>query len=131
MSMSDPIADMLTRMRNAVMARHAKVSMPSSKLKAEIAALLSQEGYVRGFKIVRDDKQGILHIHLKYSGDMPALRGSKRVSKPGLRVYTGANDIPRVLNGLGAAILSTNIGILTDAEAREEKVGGEVLCYVW
>lgn len=131
MSMSDPIADLLTRVRNAVMVNHENVSMPSSKIKAEIAALLSHEGYISGFKIVRDDKQGILKLKLKYKNGISAINGLKRVSKPGLRVYTGADELPSVRNGLGAAILSTNMGILTDAEAKEANVGGEVLCYVW
>ena len=131
MSMSDPIADLLTRIRNAIMAKHDDLSMPSSKIKAEIAALLSQEGYIGGFKILRDNKQGILKIKLKYKNGVSAVSGLKRISKPGLRVYTGADDIPSVRNGLGAAIISTNMGILTDAEAKEAKVGGEVLCHVW
>ena len=131
MSMSDPIADFLTRIRNAVLAKHTKVAIPSSKIKAEMAALLSQEGYIRGFKIIRDDKQNQLRIFLKYKGDKPAIRGLKRVSRPGLRVYTSAGEAPVVQNGLGAAILSTSKGIMTDTEAREANVGGEVLCYIW
>ena len=129
--MSDPIADFLTRIRNAAMARHTKLDIPSSKIKAELAALMSQEWYVRGFKIVRDDKQGLLKIYLKYDGDKPAITGLKRISRPGLRVYAGVDKIPVVRNGLGSAILSTNKGIMTDAEAREAGVGGEVLCYIW
>lgn len=131
MSMSDPIADFLTRIRNAVMAGHRKVEIPSSKIKAELAALMAQEGYIRDFKIVKDDKQGVLRIYLKYDGDTPAIRGLKRVSKPGLRVYAGVNDIPEVRSGIGAAILSTNRGIMTGAEAKEANVAGEVLCYIW
>ncbi len=131
MSMSDPIADLLTRIRNAVMANHDSLDVPSSKIKAEIAALLSHEGYISGFKILRDDKQGMLKIKLKYKEGVSSINGLKRVSKPGLRVYAGADEIPSVRNGLGAAILSTNMGILTDVEAREANVGGEVLCYVW
>ncbi|VAX17815.1 SSU ribosomal protein S8p (S15Ae) [hydrothermal vent metagenome] len=131
MSLSDPIADMLTRIRNAIMAKHETVKIPSSNIKAEIAALLRQEGYIKGFKIVRDNKQGMIHILLKYKDDLSAIRGLKRISKPGLRVYAGVEEIPEVLNGMGDAILSTNKGILTDSEAREESVGGEVLCHIW
>ncbi len=131
MSMTDPIADMLTRIRNAIKARHDKLVFPASKIKAEIAALLTQEGYVESFKIIRDKKQGTIRIKLKYKGDSPAIRGLKRVSKPGLRVYVKADEIPTVLSGTGSAILSTNKGILSDAEAREANVGGEVLCYIW
>lgn len=131
MSMSDPIADMLTRIRNSVMVKHDVVDMPSSKIKAEIAALLKQEGYIKGFKLIKDDKQGILRLRLKYRGAEPAVRGLKRVSKPGLRIYAGATQLPAVRSGLGSAIISTSKGILTDAEAREANVGGEVLCHVW
>ena len=131
MSMTDPIADMLTRIRNALMVRHNKVEMPASQIKAEIAALLAHEGYIKDFKIVRDDKQGSIIIALKYSEGAPALRGLKRVSKPGLRIYAKANEVPSVLNGTGTAVLSTNKGILSDVEAREAHVGGEVLCHVW
>lgn len=131
MSMTDPIADMLTRIRNAIMVRHDKLVFPASKIKAEIAALLAQEGYVESFKIIRDGKQGQIRIKLRYKGDSSAIRGLKRVSKPGLRVYAKAGEIPSVLNGTGSAILSTNKGILSDTEAREANVGGEVLCYIW
>ncbi len=131
MSMTDPIADMLTRIRNAVMAKHNKLVFPASKIKAEIAALLAQEGYVSSFKIIRDNKQGLIMIKLKYNDDTSAIRGLKRMSRPGLRIYVKAGEIPSVLNGTGTAVLSTNRGILTDAEAREANVGGEVLCYVW
>ncbi|MBI4665568.1 MAG: 30S ribosomal protein S8 [Nitrospinae bacterium] len=131
MNITDPVADMLTRIRNAVMARHDKLSLPSSGLKAELAAVLRQEGYIRGFKIIRDNKQGELRIYLKYSGDIPAIRGIKRVSRPGMRVYSGVDDIPVVQKGLGTSILSTNKGIMTDREAKEARVGGEVLCCVW
>ncbi len=131
MSMTDPIADMLTRIRNAIMAGHSKVEIPSSQIKAEIAALLAHEGYIKDFKIVRDEKQGVIIIALKYSDGAPVLRGIKRVSKPGLRIYAKANNIPSVLNGTGTAVLSTNKGILSDTEARDAHVGGEVLCHVW
>lgn len=131
MSMSDPIADFLTRMRNAVMARHTKVTIPASKVKAEMAALMRQEGFIRDFKIVQDGRQGQLRVYLKYDGGKPALTGLKRVSRPGLRVYAGADEIPTVRSGLGAAIISTNKGIMSDREAREAHVGGEILCYIW
>lgn len=129
--MSDPIADMLTRIRNAVAAKREKVTIPASGVKAELAAILKQEGFIRNFKIVKDSAQGEIRISLKYEGDSPAIRGIKRVSKPGMRIYSGATEIPVILNGLGSAILSTNKGILTDREAREARVGGEILCYVW
>ena len=131
MSMTDPIADMLTRIRNGLTARHKKVCMPSSKIKAEIAATLRHEGYIKGFKIIRDDKQGELRVFLRYKGDTPVVSGISRISRPGLRRYAKADDLPKVLNGLGVAILSTNQGVMTDAEARENNVGGEVLLHVW
>lgn len=131
MSMTDPIADMLARIRNAVQARHDKVVMPASKIKAEIAAALAQEGYVRDFKVIKDDKQGLIRIRLKYKGDTPAIRGLSRVSRPGRRVYSSASDILPILNGAGSAIISTSRGIMTDQEAREANVGGEVLLNVW
>ncbi len=131
MSMTDPIADMLTRIRNATQAGHDKLSLPGSKIKAEIAALLRQEGYISGFKIVRGANQDELRIFLKYKNGSPAIRGIKRISRPGLRRYTGVKDVPNVLGGIGTAILSTNNGIMSDREARENQVGGEVLCYVW
>lgn len=131
MSMTDPIADMLARIRNAVQARHDKVVMPASKIKAEIAAALAQEGYVRDFKVIKDDKQGLIRIRLKYKGDTPAIRGLSRVSRPGRRIYSSASDIQPILNGAGSAIISTSRGIMTDQEAREANVGGEVLLNVW
>ncbi len=129
--MSDPIADMLTRIRNAVMIKRDQLSMPASGLKAEIAALLRHEGYISGFKIIRKKPQDTLMIQLKYRDGASAIRGIKRISKPGLRVYTDVKDVPKVLNGIGAAFISTNKGLMTDVEARENNVGGEVLCYVW
>ncbi|MBF0170129.1 MAG: 30S ribosomal protein S8 [Nitrospinae bacterium] len=131
MSMSDPVADMLARLRNATLARHDTVEIPFSTVKGEIAAALRQEGYIEGFKIVRNEPIDVIRVKLKYQGDLPAIRGVKRVSRPGLRVYSKASQLPKVLNGLGSAILSTNRGILTDAEAREANVGGEVLCHIW
>lgn len=129
--MTDPIADMLTRIRNGLMARHTKVVMPSSQIKAEIAAVLRQEGYILGFKIIRKDYQDELRIFLKYKNDTPAVTGIERVSSPGLRRYAKAGALPKVLNGYGSVVLSTNQGIMTDREAKERNVGGEVLCYVW
>lgn len=131
MSVNDPIADMLTRIRNAAMVKKEKVVLPSSRMLAELAAVMRQEGYIQNFKIVRDNKQGELRLYLKYQGNIPAIRGIRRVSKPGNRVYRGVTDIPVVQKGLGSVILSTNRGILTDREAREARVGGEVLCYIW
>ncbi|MDH5510113.1 MAG: 30S ribosomal protein S8 [Nitrospinota bacterium] len=131
MCMTDPIADMLTRIRNANTAQHNTLVFPASKIKAEIAALLAQQGYISAFKIMKEGVQGSIAIKLKYRDGKPAIRGLKRVSRPGRRVYVGAGEIMPVLSGTGSAILSTNKGILTDMEAREAKVGGEVLCHIW
>jgi small subunit ribosomal protein S8 len=132
MVMTDPIADMLTRIRNANMVRHEKLELPASIMKKEIADILKREGFVRDYEYVKDDKQGVLRIFLKYSkSNERVISGLKRISKPGLRVYAKADEIPKVLNGLGIAIVSTSNGILSDKEAREQAVGGEVLAYVW
>lgn len=134
MTMTDPIADMLTRVRNANIAKHDDVAMPSSKLKEALAELLKAEGYIADYKTEeRQDRPGkILSIDMKYSADRRrTISGIKRVSKPGLRVYKKSNEIPRVLGGLGVAVLSTSQGLMTDREARRRHVGGEVLCYVW
>jgi len=132
MSITDPIADYLTRIRNAARARHSKVDIPASNILKEITRILLEEGYIRNYITINDSKQGILRVYLKYNKDREsAIAGLKRVSRPGYRRYTGVEKIPRVLNGLGIAILSTPKGILTDKEARREKVGGEILCYVW
>jgi small subunit ribosomal protein S8 len=134
MTMTDPIADMLTRLRNANVAHHETVLMPSSKLKEALAAILLREGYIAGFKAVSDDKRPgkFLEVTMKYAPDRTrTISGVRRVSKPGLRVYTGADKLPRVLGGLGVAVLSTSQGLMTDREARKRRVGGEVLCYVW
>ena len=134
MTMTDPIADMLTRIRNANVAMHDQVPMPSSKLKESLAAILEREGYISGYS-VHDavDRPGkTLEIKMKYSPERArTISGIKRVSKPGLRVYTAADKLPRVLGGLGVAVLSTSHGLMTDREARKRRVGGEVLCYVW
>lgn len=129
---SDPVADTLTRIRNANAARHEKVDIPSSRLKVEIARILKEEGFIKGYKVIEDEKQGILRVSLKYGpGNERVLRGITRTSRPGLRVYTRTRKIPRVLSGMGIAILSTSKGVMTDREARSQAVGGEVLCYVW
>jgi len=130
MSMSDPISDMLTRIRNAQMAEKLTVSMPSSKIKAAIAKVLLDEGYVEGFKIVDHDGKPTLEIGLKYYADRPVIEKIQRVSRPGLRVYKGSEDIPRVMNNLGIAIVSTSKGLMTDRKARANGIGGEVLCIV-
>lgn len=130
MSMSDPIADMLTRIRNAQLAEKTTVSMPSSKIKAAIAKVLQDEGYVDGFKVVADGAKATLEIGLKYYADRPVIETIQRVSRPGLRVYKGSEDMPRVMNGLGIAIVSTSRGLMTDRKARASGIGGEVLCIV-
>ncbi|AQQ51787.1 30S ribosomal protein S8 [Planococcus lenghuensis] len=132
MTMTDPIADMLTRIRNANMVRHEKLELPASNLKKDIAEILKREGFVRDVEYVEDDKQGMIRIFLKYgSNNERVITGLKRISKPGLRVYAKTNEVPRVLNGLGIALVSTSQGLLTDKEARAQKVGGEIIAYVW
>ena len=132
MTMTDPIADMLTRIRNANTVKHETVDVPASNIKKEIVRILLEEGFVRGYDVIEDEKQGIIRIQLKYgqAGER-VIQGIKRISKPGMRVYTNAYKIPKVLNGLGISIISTSKGILTDKQARKENVGGEVICYVW
>ena len=132
MQITDPIADMLTRIRNAGMARHDTVDVPASKMKTSIAKVLLAEGYIKSFQLIDDGTQGVIRITLKYlPGKEKAITGLRRVSKPGLRVYAGADELPRVLKGLGIAIVSTSKGIMTDKQARKEHVGGEVLAFVW
>ncbi|AZV40874.1 MULTISPECIES: 30S ribosomal protein S8 [Peribacillus] len=132
MVMTDPIADMLTRIRNANMVRHEKLEVPASKIKRDIAEILKKEGFVRDVEFIEDNKQGIIRIFLKYGGNNErVITGLKRISKPGLRVYAKTGEVPRVLNGLGIAIVSTSQGVFTDKEARAKQVGGEVLAYVW
>lgn len=132
MVMSDPIADMLTRIRNANLVRHESVELPASKVKKEIAEILKREGFIRDAEYVEDNKQGLIRIFLKYGpNNERVITGLKRISKPGLRVYTKSNEVPRVLGGLGIAIISTSKGVVTDKEARQSKNGGEVLAYVW
>ena len=132
MQMSDVIADMLTRIRNANDAKHATVDIPASNMKKSIADILVEEGYVKGYQIVESGYQGLIRITLKYAeGKQKVIRGIRRVSKPGLRIYAGYEDMPKVMNGLGIAIVSTSKGIMTDKKARSLKVGGEVLAFVW
>lgn len=130
--MTDPIADMLTRIRNASNAKHDSVDIPASNIKKELAQILLNEGFVKGFDVIDDAKQGIIRVDLKYgTKNEKVISGIKRISKPGLRVYVKSDEIPRVLGGLGIVILSTSKGIMTDRVARKEKIGGEVICYVW
>jgi small subunit ribosomal protein S8 len=130
--MTDPIADMLTRIRNANSVGHESVSVPSSRIKKSIAGILKQEGYIRDFDLVEDDKQGLINITMKYGSDNEkVISGIRKISKPGLRVYAKSDDVPRVLGGLGIAIISTSKGVISDKEARRLGVGGEVICYVW
>ena len=132
MVMTDPIADLLTRIRNANQMKHATVDVPASKLKAEILTLLKAEGYITNFELIAGEVQGTLRVTLKYlKNNERAVRGLKRISKPGLRVYAKNDELPRVLNGLGIAIVSTSQGLMTDREARKLQVGGEVLAYIW
>ncbi|MFU0799777.1 MAG: 30S ribosomal protein S8 [Xylanivirga thermophila] len=132
MSMTDPIADMLTRIRNALVVKHETVDVPASNEKRAIATILAEEGYINGFTEIDDKKQGILRLNLKYGpNNERVISGLKRISKPGLRVYARKDEIPKVLGGLGIAILSTSKGVMTDKKARQEGVGGEVLCYIW
>ncbi|MGL5652582.1 MAG: 30S ribosomal protein S8 [Paraclostridium sp.] len=132
MTMTDPIADMLTRIRNANMVKHETVDVPASNMKKELARILLEEGFIRGYDVIEDGKQGIIRIQLKYGqiGER-VITGLKRISKPGMRVYAAKEELPKVLNGLGISIISTSKGILTDKQARNASVGGEVICYVW
>ena len=132
MQMSDVIADMLTRIRNANNAKHLTVDIPASNMKKSIADILVEEGYVKSYQVIEDGKQGVIRVTLKYTaGKQKVIRGIRRVSKPGLRKYAGYEDMPKVMNGLGIAIVSTSKGIMTDKKARANKIGGEVLAFVW
>jgi len=132
MSMSDPMADMLTRIRNAGIAKHKSVDIPGSQMKTALAGVLKEEGFIRNFKFIKDNKQGILRIYLKYEqNDRHVIYGIQRISKPSRRVYVGSKDIKPVLNGLGISVLSTSKGLLTDKKAKNENIGGEVLCAIW
>jgi small subunit ribosomal protein S8 len=130
--MSDPIADLLTRIRNASRAEHEKVDIPASRLKVKIAELLKDEGFIKNYRLIEDDKQGMLRVYLKYgAGNEKMIAGLVRVSRPGRRVYVAKDEIPSILGGMGVAILSTSRGVMTDRESRKQQVGGEVLAYVW
>jgi small subunit ribosomal protein S8 len=131
MQITDPIADMLTRIRNASAAKHSTVDIPASNMKKAIAEILLQEGYIKNYQLINDGIQGVIKVTLKYNGTEKAISGLRRVSKPGLRVYAGADELPYVLRGLGVAIISTSKGIMTDKKARVANVGGEVLAFVW
>lgn len=133
MQITDTIADMLTRIRNASSAKHDSVDIPASNMKKAIAQILVDEGYVKSYQVIDDDKQGIIRITLKYQGPSksPVLMGLRRVSKPGLRIYSSSEDMPKVMKGIGTAIVSTSKGVMTDKKARKENVGGEVLAFVW
>ena len=128
---TDPIADMLTRIRNANQMRYKEVEVPASKIKVEIARILKEQGFISNYKVSKDSIQNVITLELKYVQKEPVITGLKRISKPGLRVYASAQDIPRVLNGLGIAIISTSKGLMTDKEARTQNLGGEVLAYIW
>ena len=132
MTMTDPVADMLTRIRNANTVGHSTVDIPASKVKKAIAEILQKEGYIKGFNIIEDGKQGIIRVQMKYGADKEkVISGLKKISKPGLKVYAKSDEVPKVLGGLGIAIISTSNGIISDREARKLGVGGEVICYVW
>lgn len=132
MSMTDPIADFLTRIRNANMVRHESLEVPASKIKKDMAEILKNEGFIKDVEYIEDDKQGIIRVFLKYGkNNERVISGLKRISKPGLRSYVKSDEVPKVLNGLGIAIISTSGGVITDKEARAKKIGGEVLAYIW
>jgi len=131
MAVSDPIANMLTIIRNALKVRKETVDIPASKLSEHILNLMKKDGYIEDCRLLKDNKQGVLKVYLKYDNKRPAIVGIKRISRPGFRVYVGNDEIPRVLSGLGTAVISTSKGIIDDKEARKLKIGGEVLCYVW
>jgi small subunit ribosomal protein S8 len=129
---TDPIADMLTRIRNSVLIKAEKVDIPASRMKVEIAKIMKEEGFIKSYKIIKDKKQGVLRVALKYTAEnRPVLEGLKRISKPGRRVYVGKDEVPGVMGGMGIAVVTTPKGILTDKSCRREGVGGEVLCYIW
>jgi small subunit ribosomal protein S8 len=131
MAVTDPIADFLTRIRNASKARKIREDIPASNMKKSLAEILKSQNFIKDYSVVEDNKQNIIRVELKYSNGSPAISGLKRISKPGLRVYKNSNDIPRVLNGLGVAVISTPKGLLTDRDARTQSVGGEIVCYIW
>ncbi|MDA8168603.1 MAG: 30S ribosomal protein S8 [Nitrospiraceae bacterium] len=129
--LTDPVADMLTRVRNAIRVRSEKVDIPASKMKLEIAKIMKEEGYIRAYKVIKDRRQGILRINLKYVDGDSVITDLQKVSKPGRRLYVGCKDIPKVMGGVGTAVLTTPRGVLSDKSCRRDKVGGELLCYIW
>lgn len=131
MNTTDPIADYLTRLRNAIRARHKRVDIPASGMKRALSKILTEQKFITGFTEIPDNKQGVIRVSLKYTDGINAIKGLDRISKPGLRVYRSSDELPRVLNGLGTAIISTSKGIMTEKHAREQKIGGEVLCHIW
>ncbi|MGE5372723.1 MAG: 30S ribosomal protein S8 [Solirubrobacterales bacterium] len=132
MGMTDPVADFLTRVRNANMVNHESCEIPGSKMKLAIAEILKEEGYIKDFEFIEDGRQGVIRVFLKYGPNkQKVITGLKRISKPGLRVYVGKDEVPRVLGGLGTAVISTSRGLMTDKKARQQGVGGEVVCYIW
>ncbi|MFI3205750.1 MAG: 30S ribosomal protein S8 [Clostridia bacterium] len=131
MQITDPIADLLTRIRNAQSSKHASVKIPSSNMKKAICKILLEEGFIRNYSVEEDSKQGIITVNLKYTNGVAAMKGLKRVSKPGLRIYSNAEELPKVMKGLGVAIISTSHGVMTDKEARKANIGGEVLAFIW
>ncbi|GBD87158.1 30S ribosomal protein S8 [bacterium BMS3Abin03] len=131
MPVTDPIADFLTRIRNASRAKKLRVDIPASKMKTGLADILKRKGFIYDYKIAEDSKQNVITVVLKYTDGTPAISGMKRISKPGLRIYKKSTELPRVLNGLGTAVISTSKGLLTDKEARQQSSGGEVVCYIW
>ena len=131
MNSTDPIADFLTRIRNAIRARHKKVDIPASGLKRELSKIFLEQKFISGYSEIKDNKQGIIRVALRFTDGISAINGLKRISRPGLRVYLPAQKLPRVLNGMGVALVSTSKGIMTDKQAREQNVGGEILCQIW
>src|SRR5512146_1628530 len=131
MAVTDPIADFLTRIRNASKARKLRVDIPASNMKKSLAEILKAQNFIKDYSIVEDNKQNVLRVELKYTNGSPAISGLKRISKPGLRIYKKSDDLPRVLNGLGVAVISTPKGLLTDKDAKTQSVGGEIVCYIW
>jgi small subunit ribosomal protein S8 len=131
MAVTDPIADFLTRIRNASKAGKPRVDIPASNMKKSLAEILKSQNFIKDYSIMEDNKQNLIRVELKYTNGSPAISGLKRISKPGLRIYKNSNDLPRVLNGLGVAVISTPKGLLTDKDARLQSVGGEIVCYIW
>jgi small subunit ribosomal protein S8 len=131
MAITDPIADFLTRVRNASKAKKLRVDIPASNMKKSLAEILKKQNFIKDYSVVEDNKQNLLRVELKYTNGSPAINGLKRISKPGLRIYKNSGELPKVLNGLGVAVISTPKGLLTDKEAKTQSVGGEIVCYIW